>query len=114
MVSMNQLESGVARWMDTELMPKLEEQVGIKKVATVAFALYSLKRGRAALESLSGSSFLSTIGAVDNAGNVDIEGIAEEIRKQIPDAGLRVTVPMIGDLTFYRTDIDDMLRYIKS
>ena len=114
MVSMNQLESGVARWMDTELMPKLESQGGIKKVATVAFALYALKRGRTAIESLSGSSFLNTIGAVDSAGNVDIEGIAEEIRKQIPDAGMRVTVPMIGDLTFYRTDIDDMLRYIKN
>ena len=117
MVSMNQIEMGVTNWLDRELMPKLPSggsYDGLKKAATVALALYAIKRGRAALDALSRNSLLATIGAVDGAGNVDIEGFAEEMKKQIPDSGLRMSVPMVGDLVFYKADIDDMLRYIKN
>lgn len=116
MVSMNQIEAGVSRWLDRELMPKLPtggQYDGIKKAATVALALYAIKRGRAALDSLTQNSFLGTIGAVDREGNVDLEGFVEEMKKQLPENGLKVSVPMVGDMTFYRTDLDDVMRYIK-
>ena len=116
MVSMNQIETGVSRWLDRELMPKLPtggQYDGIKKAATVALALYAIKRGRAALDSLTQNSFLGTIGAVDREGNVDLEGFVEEIKKQVPENGLKVSVPMVGDMTFYRSDLDDLMRYIK-
>lgn len=116
MVSMNQIEVGISRWLDKELMPKLPtggQYDGIKKAATVALALYAIKRGRAALDSLAHNSFLGTIGAVDREGNVDLEGFVEEMKKQIPENGLKVSVPMVGDMTFYRTDLDDVMRYIK-
>lgn len=115
MVSINQIETGVTRWLDNELMPKLPSggsYDGLKKAAAVAFAMYAIKRGKTALESLADSSFLSTIGAARD-GYIDLEGFAEEMRKQIPDDGIKVSVPMIGDMTFYRGDIDDMLRYIR-
>ena len=116
MVSMNQIETGVSRWLERELMPKLPtggQYDGIKKAATVALALYAIKRGRAALDSLTQNSFLGTIGAVDREGNVDLEGFVEEIKKQVPENGLKVSVPMVGDMTFYRSDLDDLMRYIK-
>lgn len=116
MVSMNQIETGVSRWLDRELMPKLPtggQYDGIKKAATVALALYAIKRGRAALDSLTQNSFLGTIGAVDREGNVDLEGFVEEMKKQVPENGLKVSVPMVGDMTFYRGDLDDVMRYIK-
>ena len=116
MVSMNQIEAGVSHWLDKELMPKLPSNGpydGVKKAATVALALYAIKRGRNALMSLTENSFLSTIGAVDREGRVDLEGFAEEMRKQMPEEGVKISVPMVGDLTFYRSDLDDMLRYIK-
>lgn len=116
MVSMNQIEAGISRWLDKELMPKLPtggQYDGIKKAATVALALYAIKRGRAALDSLTHNAFLGTIGAVDREGNVDLEGFVEEMKKQVPENGLKVSVPMVGDMTFYRTDLDDVMRYIK-
>ncbi len=117
MVSINQIEAGVGRWLDKELMPKLPSggaYDGLKKAATVALAMYAIKRGRSALDGLTHNSFLGTIGAVDHSGNVDIEGFMDEMRKQIPESGLKVSVPMVGDLTFYRTDLDDLLRHIKA
>ena len=89
MVSINQIEAGVSRWLDRELMPKLPTggaYDGIKKTATVALALYAIKRGRAALDNLTRNSFLGTIGAVDGEGNIDLEGFAEEMKKQMPDS----------------------------
>ena len=117
MVSTTQIENGVSRWLDKELMPKLPTggaYDGLKKATTVALALYAIKRAKAALDNLARSEFMGTIGATDAAGNIDIEGYAEELKKQMPENGLHMNVPMIGELTFYRSDIDDMLRYIKS
>ena len=116
MVSIAQVESGLTRWMDTELMPKIPTDgsyAGLKKAAAVAVALYAIKRIRSALTSLTESDFLNTIGATTKEGHLDVEGFAEEMRKQIPEEGIKVSVPMIGDMTFYRGDIDDMLRYIR-
>lgn len=117
MVSINQIEAGVSRWLDKELMPKLPSggaYDGLKKAAAVALAMYAIKRGRAALDGLTHNSFLGTIGAVDHNGNVDIEGFMDEMRKQLPESGLTVSVPMVGDLTFYRADLDELLRHIKA
>lgn len=116
MVTLNQLESGVSRWLDKELMPKLPRggaYDGLKKAATVAVAMYAIKQGRSALEMLTRNPFMATIGAVNEEGEIDIEGFAEEMRKQIPEKGLTMDVPMIGELTIYREDLDDMLRCIK-
>jgi hypothetical protein len=105
MVSMNQIEAGVSRWLDRELMPKLPTggaYDGLKKAATVALALYAIKRGRAALDGLTHNSFLATIGAVDHEGNIDIEGgggalydaeieYLESTGTQWIDTGIRIT-----------------------
>lgn len=112
MTHIDKITAGAAKWLDRELMPKLPSD-GLKKAATVALATYALSRGKNALMSVTENSFLGTIGAADGNGNIDLEGFAEEMRKQMPESGLRVSVPMIGDLTFYRTDLDDLLRYIR-
>ena len=117
MVSIDQVEFGLARWMDKELVPKIPTggaYDGLKKAATVAVGLYAIKRIRSALTYLAESDFLNTIGATTKEGHLDVEGFAEEMRKQIPEEGLRVSVPMVGDMTFYRGDLDDIVRYIKS
>jgi hypothetical protein len=31
----------------------------------------------------------------------------------MPEEGIKISVPMIGDMTFYRGDLDDMMRYIR-
>lgn len=56
---------------------------------------------------------LSTIGAVDEDGNVDIDGLAEMIKEQISDHGFKVTVPILGELTFFKEDVEKLLEYIK-
>ena len=35
-----------------------------------------------------------------------MEGIAEMVREQIPENGFKVTVPILGDLTFFAEDVE--------
>lgn len=46
------------------------------------------------------------IGVVDGDGNIDVDGIAEIAVAQIPDGGFKLTVPILGDLTFFREDVE--------
>lgn len=112
MVSLKQIEQGAAKYIDAEIAPKIPTNVPngqIKKIAAVAGATYALRHG---LGKLVAHPALATIGAVDDGGNVDIEGIAEMVREQIPDKGFKVTVPILGDLTFFDEDVERLLSYI--
>ncbi len=112
MVSIQQIEQGAAKFIDNEIAPKIPTNIPngqIKKIVAVAGAAYAVRNG---LGKLSANPALTTIGAVDDSGNVDVEGIAEMIKTQIPKEGFKVTVPILGDLTFFTEDVDRLLTYI--
>lgn len=107
MVSMAQIESGVARFVDNELAPKIPADGpngGLKRFGLLVALSYNIKSKVPAV--------LATMGAVDENGNVDLDGVAEMARRYMPDAGLRVQVPVINELVFYPADVDLLRRYI--
>ena len=52
------------------------------------------------------------LGIMDSEGNVDIDVLAEELKKNMPKGGVRVDVPIIGALTFKDNDVDKLYEYI--
>lgn len=107
MVSMQQVEHGLTRFIDNELAPKIPVDGNngpVKRVGFLVGVTYMLHKQLPVL--------LSTIGAVDQNGSVDIEGVVEVIRAKIPDNGLRVQVPMVSELVFYQADVDQIKSYI--
>lgn len=107
MVSMTQIENGVARFVDNELAPKIPADGpngGLKRFGLLVALSYNIKSKVPAV--------LATMGAVDENGNVDLDGVAEMARRYMPDAGLRVQVPVINELVFYPADVDLLRRYI--
>lgn len=112
MATITQIERGAVRFIDNEIAPKIPTNIPngqIKKLAVVAGAVYAVKHG---LEKLAAHPALSAIGAVDENGNVDVDGIVEIAREQIPEKGLKVTVPILGDLTFFPEDMERLRTYI--
>jgi hypothetical protein len=104
---MQQIENGLARFIDNELAPKIpmDGQNGqAKRLGILVAMTYMIHKQMPAM--------LNTMGAVDNGGNVDIEGIMEVLRARVPESGLRVQMPMFGELVFYPVDIDQMRSYI--
>ena len=113
MVSIKQIEQGAVRYIDNEFAPKIPTNIPngqIKKIAAVAGAAYAVKHG---LEKLAAHPALTAIGAVNGDGEVDLDGIAEMVRAQIPKEGFKVTVPILGDLTFFAEDVERLEAYIK-
>lgn len=65
-------------------------------------------------QSLTSNGFLRTFAILDEAGNVDVEGLAKDIKNQILAKGkMTVTFPLMPSLTFKPEDVDTLMRYIR-
>ena len=107
MVSVAQIEAGVARFIDNELAPKIPADGpngALKRFGLLVGLSYNIKSKVPAT--------LHSMGAIDENGNVDLDSVAELARKYMPEAGLRVQVPVINELVFYPADVDLLKRYI--
>lgn len=115
MVSLNQIEHGLGRWVDAELLPKLStggQYDNIKRLGVAAGAVYFVRKGKAALSTMQGNQIMQTLGIVDANGDIDLEGLKTALAEKIPDTGLKVPVPILGEITFFKKDIESMYSYI--
>lgn len=112
MSTIQQIEQGAVKFIDAEIAPKIPTNIPngqIKKIAALAGAAYAVHNG---LGKVLSNPALAAIGAVDGEGNVDVEGLAAAATAQIPEGGFKVTVPILGDLTFFKEDVDRLKTYI--
>lgn len=112
MATIQQIEQGAVRFIDNEIAPKIPTSIPngqIKKIAAVAGAVYAVRHG---LPKAVSNPALTAIGAVDGEGNIDVEGLAEIAAAQVPEGGFKLTVPILGDLTFFREDVERLKTYI--
>lgn len=112
MTTITKIEQGAVKFIDAEIAPKIPTNIPngqIKKIAAVAGAVYAVRNG---LRKAAANPTLAAIGAVDGDGNIDVEGLAEIAAAQIPEGGFKVTVPILGDLTFFREDVERLRAYI--
>lgn len=111
MVTMKQIEQGVAVYLDTELMPQLPS-TGLEKVlAGTAISLF-IRRSGTILDGYKNNKTVQMLGIMDAEGNVDVDLLASELKKNIPDEGVKVEVPMIGSMTFHKEDVNKLQEYI--
>lgn len=114
MVSIENIETGVAKYIDAELAPNIPTDTPngqLKKLVAVSGAIYAVRNG---LRNLAGNKTLAAIGVMDTEGNVDVDGLAEVVKEHIPAKGLKVSVPFLPDmaLTFHAADVDTLHKYI--
>lgn len=115
MVSIAQIERGVGRWVDAELMPLIPtggQYDNLKRIGVAAGAVYLIRKGKTVLMTLRDSSFLNALGAVDANGDIDIEGVKEVLAEKIPETGIKVNIPILNEVTFYRRDLESVYAYI--
>lgn len=113
MVTVNQLEAGIVKYIDTEIAPKIPINVPngqLKKVAFLTGAAYAVRNS---VKQYLSNPLLAQLGAVDEEGNVDLDGVLEAARKAVPEKGFKAAVPILGDLTFYVEDLERLAEYIR-
>jgi hypothetical protein len=108
---MDAFEKGVASYLDTELMSKLPENTFQRVIAGTAISL-AIKKSEPILSNLRNNSFVKMIEIFDEKGNVDIDLLRDEVKKQIPESGVKADFPMIGTMTFHQNDVDKLYNHI--
>lgn len=107
MATIDQIEMGLGNYLDNEVFAAYQDNSIVKAVmqAGVAFAIHKRKNDAV--------KFLSMMGAVDENGEVDVDTLAEFLKKYIPTTGSVFENKTIGKLTFQKEDVDKLCTYIK-
>lgn len=59
------------------------------------------------------SGFIRTFGIIDENGNVDVESLAKDIKREIQrKEKITVSIPMFGQMSFVPQDVDDLYNMI--
>lgn len=111
MVPINKIERGIASYLDAELMPQFSGN-GIEKVIAGTAVSLALRKTGAIIASYKDNNIVKMLGIMDDNGNVDIDTLSDELKKNIPKEGVKVDVPMLGTMTFHKDDVDKLHDYI--
>lgn len=111
MVSVKNIEQGIASYLDAELMPQLQNN-GLEKVFIGTAASLVIRKAGAIVEGYKDNKLVKMLGIMDEDGNVDIDVLAEEIKKNISKDGVKIDIPIVGTMTFHKSDVDKLKDYI--
>lgn len=111
MTSITNIEQGISSYLDNELMTKLPSN-GIQKVIAATAIAIAIKRIGNVVSSLKDNDFIKMLDIIDEDNNVDVDILRDELKKQIPEDGVKTDIPMIGVITFHKNDVDRLYDYI--
>jgi hypothetical protein len=110
MVSFNQVLDGLTRYLNKNFYANLndwQEVIARIAVGRIIGNPESLK------QSLSANGIVRTFAIMDSDGNVDLEPIMRDLKREIERKGkLSVEIPMFGKISFLPQDIDEIYREI--
>ena len=112
MVSIESVERGIARFIDSEIMPAIKTD-GIKGFAICAAASLLVKRGGNLLRAYAKNPILQQMGLVTADGAVDLDALRDAVRDNIPAGGLLVELPMGISIRINTADVDTLYRAIR-
>lgn len=111
MVSVDKIEKGIANYLDAELMPQLEKN-SLEKVMVGTAASLLIRKTGTIIEGCKDSKLVQMLGIMDAEGNVDVDTLVAELKKNITKEGVKVDIPILGTLTFHKDDVDKLYDYI--
>lgn len=108
MKTVDQVSRGVANFYDAEVRPSLS---GLKAIA------YGVIVGRIAANMpklIEQYAPVLTVLGILKDGEIDMEGLAAELKGQMQKNGGSLDVPIVGDVfTFKTADVDSLIRHIE-
>lgn len=110
MVEFNRVVDGLARYLNNNFYSKLNDWQEV--FARIAVGRI-IGNPEALKQSLMANGIVRTFAIFDSDGNVDLENLARDLKREIERKGkISVEVPMFGKMSFVAADIDDIYREI--
>lgn len=110
-VSFEAVLDGIAKFIDKNIftgMNDWQELIARIFVGRIFDARESLK------SAFVNNGFIRTFGIIDENGNIDVESLAKDIKKEIQrKEKITVSIPMFGQMTFTPQDVDNLYDMIK-
>ena len=110
MVSYSQVVNGISKYIDQEIVNKLQ---GWQKWALGAGTGIFLSKSGENFTQLKENSIVKMLGLIDENGMVDVDIIYSELRKQADKGAIVAEIPMIGKLTLTKDDVEKLYTCIK-
>ena len=108
MVSIDRVQRGVSRYLDTELVGKME---GLNKWLFAAAASAYIGSAPTLLDKLRSNKLLAPLNLVNEAGEVDVEKIYAHLKPAAAKCPAPITLP-VGTITLTEADVDAIYNYI--
>ncbi len=110
MVSFDQVLDGLTRYLNNNFYSNLNDWQEI--IARLAVARI-IGNSETLKQNLMANGIVRTFAVMDSAGNVDLEPIMRDLKREIDRKGkLTIEIPMFGKIIFTAADIDEIYREI--
>lgn len=110
MVEFNRVIDGLIRYLNNNLFAKMNDWQEV--LARIAVGRI-IGNPEALKQSLMANGIVRTFAVMDSEGNVDLENLARDLKREIERKGkISVEVPMLGKMSFVASDVDEIYREI--
>lgn len=109
MVTIQALQNGAVKYIDRELLPQM---VGWKRWAFGAAASLWLSNLPNTYNQLRKNPFVNSLGVLSENGQIDIDKIYREFAKQAEQCPITVSLPVVGEFTINKADVELLYRLI--
>lgn len=111
MVNVGQLQKGMQKYIETEIIDKMQ---GWQKWTLGAAAAIYLEEMPTLFKELAENPYIKPLGIVDETGMIDIDKAYEHIKRQAEKGPVSFNVPLIGALTINKDDVTKIYQMITS
>lgn len=109
-MKLEKVVNGILRYLNAEIYSSMndwQEMLARIAVSRMVGNTEQLK------QMLANNAFVKTFAIMDSNGDVDVDGLARDLRTQIAEKGkMSFSLPMFGNFTFTADDVDKLHRYI--
>ena len=110
MVTYNQVVNGMAKYIDQEIINKIQ---GWQRWALGAGAGIIMNKGTNMFNAFKAHPVVKMLEVIDDNDLIDIDTIYAELRKQAEKGSATFDAPMIGTITLTKDDVDKLYHLIK-
>ena len=115
MVNVGQIKRGLANFVDSEILPKIPAGSLKRTLIGAGIGLYISNLEKTLVDATK-SPYIAALGVVDEAGNINIDALASEIKKNMTAEGVKIDLDVmgfhLGDMTLNQSDIERLRAHI--
>lgn len=109
MVSLAQVQKGLATYIDTEFVGKLTDW---RKWVIGAGAAMALQDLPATVGQYKNNEVVKMLGIIDSDNNIDVDKLYNQFKIQAQKGAITFNIPMLGAVTLNEADVDKLYRFI--